>query len=484
MKKMCLIFFAFGNLIIHAQKSKSNSSERKEHILETKKLLAGSNNKSDIAFAVSRYHQYANEGNTEAMLELGHIYKYGIYAERNIPEAILWFNKAAKQNNAEAWYNLGSIYKESNGQTRDFEKAYRCFENGAKGGDLQSIYAQGYMLFKGLGVKQDYTKAFTLFSKSAEDGNSAYFLGLCYRNGYGVTANEQTAKYWLNLAIQKGNYLAKSELKSSPENSNADAAGLAEMYKKVSNTTGNGNNMYKRLDNVPSSFLAGKYSGHIIRYDWSGKHAINSSTLALDLAYTNGTLTGTWREADTLTIPLTALATPNSLLFKDMEYAKKDHYSPIKAMPYRFENAKITWVKKDGETMLQGNISMFSVKRNEPDKPINIFLKKTADNNDDTTSINLVNEDGSSILLNNNIMAFPNPFDDVVTLNFKLISKARVVTKLLTADGKLLYRNDAGVLQPGYYSLPVKPAQKPDAGLYLLRLEYGNYSKTIKIVKR
>ena len=483
MKALCLFILVFCGIGIFAQTKNKASFDVNSKTTQAKNLLNGLDGKRDADVAIRLLMQYAKEGNTDAMIELGHIYNYGIYAQRNIQQTILWYTAAGEKNNPRGWYYLGTIFKNASDSTRNFEKAYQFFAKGTIQGDINSTYAQGYMLFKGLGIKQDYNKAFQLFSRSVENENSSYFLGLCYRNGYGVTQNETMAKYWLDMSIKKGNYLAKTELQSEPENSNTDAVALAKKYKNTTTNSLTNTNKYQRLDNVPTSFLEGTYTGHIIRYDWSGKYPIGSSTLALNMVYKNGALTGTWQEADSLHIPLKAIVTPTSLLFKDMVYAKKDHYSQFKPMLYSFENAKLNWVEKNGETFLQGEIKMFSVKRNEPEKPLAIFLKKTSGAALDTATINLVNDDGSAILLNDNITAFPNPFNDIVMLNFKLINQAHVVTKLLTIQGKLLYKNDAGLLAAGYYSLPVKTSQHLNAGVYILALEYGNYSKTIKIVK-
>jgi uncharacterized protein len=483
MKTFYLSIVLFVSIALNAQKVKPTPLPESEKVIEAKEYLTGSNGQRNPAKGIELLEQSVNKGSTEAMIELGLVYMYGIYAKKDMVKAVDLFTKAAKKDNAHGWHLLGLIYKDATDKTQNFKKAYQYFENGTNLSHKESMYAQAYMLFKGFGVKQDYTKALNLFSRSSESAGSQYFLGLCYRNGYGTAANEQLATAWLNKAAANGYSVAKTELQSAPENSNKNAVALAEILKNSFVIKSDNVNIYQRLDNIPTATIEGKYTGHLIRYDWSRKHAINNADLQLDIIYKNGQLTGIWTEADSLKVPLKAIVTPNSIVFREMEYEKKDHYNMIKPLLYRFENASLNWTKKDGETALQGNIQMFSVMRNEPEKPIAIFLTKSTANSEDSTAINLVNEDGSSILLSNSVTAYPNPFKDVITLNFKLLHKAHVVTKLFSMEGNLLYKNDAGFLAPGYYALPVKPAQNLASGTYLLVLDYGSFSKKIKIVK-
>lgn len=73
-------------------------------------------------------------------------------------------------------------------------------------GDAQSVYALAYMQYKGLGCLQDYDSAVILFAQGAFLGrdNSMYFYGLCWRNGYGLVKNEDSAKYWLQRPASLG----------------------------------------------------------------------------------------------------------------------------------------------------------------------------------------------------------------------------------------------------------------------------------------
>ena len=89
------------------------------------------------------------------------------------------------------------------------------------------IVVSCYLPSRGLGVTQNYDSAATLFKQCAYLGrdNSEYFLGLCYRNGYGLVQNEDSAQYWLQKSASLDYKLAIQELHSkASENSNTQAA--------------------------------------------------------------------------------------------------------------------------------------------------------------------------------------------------------------------------------------------------------------------
>jgi hypothetical protein len=59
--------------------------------------------------------------------------------------------------------------------------------------------------------------------------------------------------------------------------------------------------------------------------------------------------------------------------------------------------------------------------------------------------INITNEDGS-LIVNNTLRAYPNPFGAVINIDFELKEAVNVVTSIVTIDGKPVYSNAAGVL--------------------------------------
>ncbi|MDP1764825.1 MAG: T9SS type A sorting domain-containing protein [Sediminibacterium sp.] len=463
-------------------------------LLKAAKFLTGIDGPKDERKAFELYTDCAQKGSAKAMNALGIMYKEGLGVPMNRTKSIEWFTKAVSNGYASGWYNLAMLYKD--GKTvseRNYEKAFTYFSKAADLNDEQSVYSKAYFYYKGFGIDQNYRKAYKLFKLGAYSGrpNSMYFLALCYRNGYGTNQNADSARYWLNRAWQKGYKMAGNELLSKePENSNIAAQELAKKIKRMIPSAPENVNQYNMLENkMPSEDIAGNYKGYIIRYDWSGEHAIGGARLALQINYSGGKLTGTWIEADTVTIPFQAVITPHNLVFSNTQYQRKDHYSPVKPVSFNFENAKLQWERKDDSLYLTGSVQMFSPELNEPQKPLFISLVKAVSNSENTTAsigkkqqIIFTAEDGSPLFSKNTVSAYPNPFNSVIKVDFKLKTASVVETQLIANDGRIVYKNNGGLMKPGNYTITLKP-QQVISGTYILKVFYGAQSYVTKVIK-
>lgn len=483
--KLILTFFSMAVCVQLVAQSSLPEPDIHATLEEARRYLTGTGHIRNESKALELYLQCAEQGSPKAMNALGILYNEGIGTTRNRSKAIEWFARAGKKEYAEGWYNLGLLYKDDTLSRPDFTRAYDCFVKAAALGHYQSAYAQAYLLYKGLGCQQDYATAAALFHKVALTGkpNAMYFWALCLRNGYGIPKNEDSARYWLTLAAQKGYRNAAVELAGGKgENTNENAKSLAAKIKRDFTSNSVNLNQYRKIEHsIPANHITGKYKGYMIRYDWSGQHAIGSSVLTVELSYKNGQLYGKWVQ-DSIEIPLQATLTPSAVLFKNMQYSRKDYYSPHRPVPYIFENARLEWTAHDKEVRLSGNIQMFSPKRNEPEKPLYISLKRY-ETNHTNDNIDLSNDDGSLPAMRGGITAYPNPFNNILTVYFELKETCEVHTQLLTLDGKLVYSNKAGILKAGYYTLPLQP-QLLTAGTYLLQVKQGKQTKTMKVVKQ
>lgn len=211
------------------------------------------------------------------------------------------------------------------------------------------------------------------------------------------------------------------------------------------------------------------------------QHAIGSRPLRLQLEQRDGRLTGVWTEADTLSVGLEALLTPRALVFKGMQYRRTDHYSPYQPMEYRFDDAQLQWAQQEGKVYLCGNVRMHGTGRNEPEKPLYIALERTVAGSS-TGHITLTDAAGNPYTVKNGLAAYPNPFTDIVSVDFALAEACEVQVQLLTLEGNLVYSNRAGLLQAGQYTLPLRPGNVAP-GNYVLRLQYGKQWKSTPITK-
>jgi hypothetical protein len=179
-------------------------------------------------------------------------------------------------------------------------------------------------------------------------------------------------------------------------------------------------------------------------------------------------------ENDSLTLNLQALVTPGALVFNQMGYRKSSHYNAANPELLVFEKASLQLVQDNHTVYLAGNLQQFSPERKEPARPMYVALIRTAA----FASKDTVSTDKLRLL-----RAYPNPFNGIITLDFELKEPCRVVTQLLTIDGKVVYSNTAGLLAAGSYTLPIQAPQLA-AGYYLLKLQYGNKEKIVKMLKQ
>lgn len=436
-----------------------------------KSYLHGLGANRQHAKALEIYTECANDGNAEAMYLVGFQYNNGLGIAKNNEKAIEWYIKSANAGYLPAWRNLGDLYRAA----CDFEKAYVSYDKGAEANDLQSKYMKGYLLYKGLGCAQNYTQAATIFKEGAYKGGnySMYFYGLCLRNGYGVAANIDSARYWLQFSASLGNRMAKEELTLKvPENIGNECTTLAEKIKLAQASVPNVMiNKYQRVEHrINANEVAGTFTGYLLKYDWSGQNVIEANKLTVTLTKDKDSIVGLWKEDDSLTLPINAIFSSNALTFKQMKYGKTNHYSPTRPELTIFKQATLQLNRIGDSVYLSGNLEEFIPHRNEPSKPLYLALVRTS------KCLNQVvtNEEPLHV--------YPNPFVSKITLDFELKENTKVSTELRRLDGKVIYSIPACTLSAGSYTLPIQ-TQQIAAGYYTLVLHCGNKIKTAKVVK-
>ena len=436
------------------------------------------------AKAFDMFTKSAALGNARSMNAIAMLYQQGLGVGKSEQQALAWFSKAGNAGYTKAWYNMGMLYKDK----LDYANAYLYIDKAATIGDPQSIYSKGYMLYKGFGCQQDYRQAVKFFKQSADSGQarSMRFLGLCYRNGYGVAVNIDSAKYWLLEAKANGDTKAIDELMAKePEHKHVAGKELADKIKAAEaiNTMHNTAkvNVYQKIEHsMQASEIAGSYAGYLLKYDWSGQYVIEANKLYVTLTVDHDTVKGNWLEDDTIGLPLRAYATQSGLVFDSVAYSKTNHYYPINAEKLVFEKAAIKIIKTDTGVYLAGNIQQYRAEVNEPAKPVYLALTRTSSSKENSI-LNLLNNDGT-LITSSPIHAYPNPFGNSLTIDFNLKQGSTVTTQLLTIDGKVVYSSPTTTLTAGDYTLPIQVGQIP-LGYYIVKLRCGNTVRTAKVVK-
>ena len=162
--------------------------------------------------AFSWYMKAANQGNHDAMFQLGSCYENGNGVERDFLEAANWYKRAANKGSAPACQKLFFFYLDGCiclvKNTVEAKKWLAKFESMADGSDLCNL---GCIFDAGNGTRVDKTMAVRLYKKASEKGNATaqYNLGVCYENGTGVGQDINMAKYWYEKAAAQGSSKAQ-----------------------------------------------------------------------------------------------------------------------------------------------------------------------------------------------------------------------------------------------------------------------------------
>lgn len=142
-----------------------------------------------------KYKQSAEQGEAEAQVALGKMYKAGLGTELNYEKAVESFQQAASQGNRDAIYQLGVMCQQGRGtgnsnQVDNDKRAVELFQAATEKGSLDAQYQLGYMYASGRGVDNgdqvaNDKKAIELFQEPANQGEpgAQYNLAVMYELG-------------------------------------------------------------------------------------------------------------------------------------------------------------------------------------------------------------------------------------------------------------------------------------------------------------
>ena len=222
-------------------------------------------NADDNETALKGSRKLAEQGDMDAQILLGWMYKRGEGVTQDFKEAFKWYSLAAEQGDAAAmavvsffyeatarfnwnieqissmsieerkaiglkWRRLaaekgdaisqcrlGWNYANGEGVAQDDKEAAKWYRLSAEQGDRNAQYRLGVMYEKGRGVTQDYKKAVKCYRAAAMRGlheghlghpDAQFNLYLCYRDGLGVEKDLEKANYWHNKATERDNVAA------------------------------------------------------------------------------------------------------------------------------------------------------------------------------------------------------------------------------------------------------------------------------------
>lgn len=146
------------------------------------------------ANALQTLSAMAEDGRIDAQRAVGEILARQ-RDEASVPKGVAWLQRAAASGDAEATFMLGKLhFRGEPPLTRDYEAAARQFAIAAQKGHGGAAYYLGLMFRNGYGVRAAPTQAARWFEQAADTIPAARFmLANAYRYGEGVEKDEARA---------------------------------------------------------------------------------------------------------------------------------------------------------------------------------------------------------------------------------------------------------------------------------------------------
>lgn len=145
---------------------------------------------------------YAQKGDNFNCILLGLCHQKGIGTDKNLSEAMKYYEMAAKQSSIDGQRELGLCLLNA----KKNSQAAQWFKMAADHNDVVSAYYYGKMLKDGQGVLQDKQQTVIYWLKAAEQGfaQAQCDLGSLYQQGDGVSKDAKQAVCWFTKAAVQG----------------------------------------------------------------------------------------------------------------------------------------------------------------------------------------------------------------------------------------------------------------------------------------
>ena len=154
--------------------------------------------------------QYAEQGDAEAIYQLGRVYALGKGEEVDYDKAMTLYHRANALGYPLAANNIGALYDDMG----EPEKSVEWFEQGIRQGDKRATINLGRFYLLGIGVEQNTFKGMQMLEKYDNNGLASYLLAQVYDGviGYEVLINYPKALEYYLLAEKNKQDLPNKDL--------------------------------------------------------------------------------------------------------------------------------------------------------------------------------------------------------------------------------------------------------------------------------
>lgn len=136
------------------------------------------------------------------MYTIGMMYADGQGVEEDVMQALVWFKNSAEQGNSDAMIELAKIYsldKDFTGMDKNQAEAQKWIKEAEKRNNSKAMYTLGLMYEEGFPFDKSYEKSFEYYKKAAHMGilNAYVKMYIAYQYGKGVDPDLKQAVNWL-----------------------------------------------------------------------------------------------------------------------------------------------------------------------------------------------------------------------------------------------------------------------------------------------
>ena len=168
----------------------------------------------DYGNAMQNFRLAAEQGNVDALVDVGYLYGVGLGVPQDYAQAFAWYKRGADQGNVAGAADVGLYYANGWGVTQDYGQAMAWNRKAAEQGNAGAQNEIGFLYEHGWGAAQDYGQALMWYRKAADQGDAPAQTNVClyYANGWGVTKDYAQALVWCRKAADQNNAAAQNEI--------------------------------------------------------------------------------------------------------------------------------------------------------------------------------------------------------------------------------------------------------------------------------
>ena len=217
--------------------------------------------------------------------------------------------------------------------------------------------------------------------------------------------------------------------------------------------------------------ISGLYTGHLLRYDWSGQNVLTNTPIEVNISQEGKALTGTWVEQAGDSIAFQANIEEKAIVFEDTKINRLEQNLKAEMITYSFKNAKLQIVANEEDLYLAGNLQLYNIKERENEKPMYLILERKTESSTDDPNQAIVSK----------MVVYPNPVTaNSFKLNFDLKEQTPVNIKIYDMMGVLKHQQQLSTQGTGLQEQII--GFNANTGNYILNLYYNDQViKTILI---